>query len=210
MPKLKEIIGEASYNALPEETKKQYSDTVDLVDGANYMDKKDYETAQATIKQQEKDIKKRDKDIEDIGAKVKNNEDLTKEIETLKETNKKDKEKYEADLALANFDRALEKKLSDYNPKNVGILKAALNIKGIKQDGDSFLGLEEQINKLKESDAYLFAETATNKGGTDVLGGGGSLLDDKENTDNLSIGARLAKQRAEASKVTEAQDKYFS
>jgi hypothetical protein len=210
MPKLKEIIGEQAYNALPEETRKQYPDNVDLVDGATYVPKTDYEAAQNTIKQKEKDIEKRDKDIKDIQAKVKDNETLTKEIEDLQEANKKAKEDYEAELAKNNFDRALEKKLGDYNPKNVGILKAALNVKGIKLDGENFLGLEDQITKLKESDPYLFAEE--NKGGTGTIGGGGSssILDDKaNNNENLSIGARLAAQKAEASKVTEAQNNFF-
>lgn len=209
MPKLKEIIGEQAYNALSEETKKQYPDTVDLVNGENYVDKKDYETAQATIKQQEKDIKKRDKDIEGIQDKVKDNEDLTKEIETLKETNKKDKENYSKELEKARFDRSLEKKLGSYNPKNSQLLMKALNTEKIKLDGENFLGLEEQINSLKETDSYLFAEE--NKGGTSTLGGAGgtSIIEDNNEPGALSLGARLAKQRAEASKVTEAQSNFF-
>jgi glycerol-3-phosphate cytidylyltransferase-like family protein len=211
MPKLKEIIGEQAYNALPEETRKQYADTVNLVDDVEYVPKKDYETAQTTIKQKDKDILKRDKDIEAIQDQVKDNEKLSKEIDDLKEANKKEKENFESELAKASFDRALEKKLGDYKPKNISILKKSLDDSKIKLDGENFLGLEEQITKLKETDPYLFAEES--KGGTGTLGGGGSsssILDDK-NTDpgNLSIGARLAKQRSEASKVTEAQQKFF-
>jgi glycerol-3-phosphate cytidylyltransferase-like family protein len=211
MPKLKEIIGEQAYNALPEETRKQYADTINLVDDAEYVPKKDYDTAQTTIKQKEKDILKRDKDIEAIQAQVKDNETLSREIDDLKEANKKEKENFESELAKASFDRALEKKLGDYKPKNISILKNSLDDSRIKLDGENFLGLEEQITKLKETDPYLFAEES--KGGTGTLGGGGSsssILDDKNtDTGNLSIGARLAKQRSEASKVTEAQQKFF-
>lgn len=208
MPKLKEIIGDAAYAALPEEVRKQHGE-VDFVDSSLHVDKKDLETANATIKKYEGDIRKRDKTIEDIQGKVKDNEDLTKEIEDLKVANKKESDDYAANLAKIHFDSKLEKKLSDYNPQNVAILKKALDTTKISLDGDNFLGLDEQIKALNETDKYLFKETVNteDKGkGTGIIGSDKSSVDDKGTS---SIGALLAKAKTE-NKNVEAQNKFFA
>ncbi|MGO5074351.1 phage scaffolding protein [Clostridium sporogenes] len=205
MPRLSEILGEA-YSQIPEDLKKKYKD-IDLVDNSNYVEKKELDVANETIKQYKKDIKKRDKDLEDLQGKIKDNEELNTEIENLKANNKKASEDYEAKLNKITFETELEKKLGDYRPKNLNILKKALDFEKIQLDGDNFLGLEEQIKSLKESDAYLF-ETET-PGGTGNIGGDSSSIIDNDDG-KLSLGARLAKERTEASKVTEAQNKFFS
>ncbi|MBE6075941.1 MULTISPECIES: phage scaffolding protein [Clostridium] len=205
MPRLSEILGEA-YSQIPEDLKKKYKD-IDLVDSSNYIEKKELDTANETIKQYKKDIKKRDKDLEDLQGKIKDNEELNAEIENLKANNKKASEDYEDKLNKITFETKLEKRLGDYRPKNLNILKKALDFEKIKLDGDNFLGLEEQIKSLKESDAYLF-ETET-PGGTGNIGGDSSSIIDNDDG-KLSLGARLAKERTEASKVTEAQNKFFS
>lgn len=205
MPRLSEILGE-TYSQIPEDLKKKYKD-IDLVDSSNYIEKKELDTANETIKQYKKDIKKRDKDLEDLQGKIKDNEELNAEIENLKANNKKASEDYEDKLNKITFETKLEKRLGDYRPKNLNILKKALDFEKIKLDGDNFLGLEEQIKSLKESDAYLF-ETET-PGGTGNIGGDSSSIIDNDDG-KLSLGARLAKKRTEASKVTEAQNKFFS
>lgn len=208
MPKLKEIIGDAAYTALPEDIRKQHGE-VDFVDGSTHVDKKDLETANATIKQYVKDIKKRDDDLLAVQDKVKDNEDLTKEIEGLKIANKKDSEDYAANLAKINFDSKLEKKLSEYNPQNVAILKKAVDSTKLSLDGDNFIGLEEQIKALNETDKYLFKEAVSTENqakGTGILGGGNTPGDDKGSD---SIGALLAKSKTE-NKNVEAQNKFFA
>lgn len=205
MPRLSEILGE-TYSQIPEDLKKKYKD-IDLVDSSNYIEKKELDTANETIKQYKKDIKKRDKDLEDLQGKIKDNEELNAEIENLKANNKKASEDYEDKLNKITFETKLEKRLGDYRPKNLNILKKALDFEKIKLDGDNFLGLEEQIKSLKESDAYLF-ETET-PGGTGNIGGDSSSVIDTDEG-KLSLGARLAKERTEATKVTEAQNKFFS
>lgn len=194
MAHIKEIIGEEAYNALPDDKKKKY-ENMDLVDGANYVDKKDYETAQATIKQQKKDIEKRDKDIETIQGKVKDNETLTTEIETLKRTNKKDREDFEKQINDISFNNTLEKALNAYNVKDKKLIMALIDKEKLKPDGENIIGLKEQIDPLKESHEYLFDKVIN---GTSVFdtGGGGKLNPPK----NENIASKLGKQRAEAIK----------
>lgn len=210
MPKLSEILGDV-YKSIPEDLQKKYKD-IDLVDSSNYVEKCDYETVKKERDQYKKDVKKRDKDLEDIQDKVKDNEELTKEIETLKADNKKAAEDYKAELEKVTFDAKLEKKLGSYNPQNASMLKKALDLSKITRDGDNFIGLEEQINALKETDNYLFKQVA-DPSKEDVSGGTGIIGTDKSNigdsnSDN-SIGAILAKAKTENVNA-EAQNKFFA
>ncbi|HBJ2602291.1 phage scaffolding protein [Clostridium botulinum] len=203
MPRLSEILGE-SYAQIPEDLKKKYKD-IDLVDSTNYVERKELETANKTIKQYKKDIEKRDNDLVDLQGKVKDNEELNAEIEALKANNKKASEDYEDKLNKITFETKLEKRLGNYRPKNLNILKKALDFEKIKLDGDNFLGLEEQIKSLKESDAYLFGDD--NPGGTGSIGGVQSSFN---NTDNpKSIGEILGKQQADQVKQNETIDNFF-
>lgn len=194
MPKLKEIIGEQAYNALPDDKRKEY-DNVDLVNGAEHVAKKDYETAQATIKQQKKDIEKRDKDIEDIQAKVKDNEELTKEIDTLKQTNKNDREGFEKQLNDIAFNNALEKGLNAFNVKDKTLIMALLNKENLKVDGESIIGLKEQIEPLQKSHEYLFEKVIN---GTQSFNSGGG---ENKDTQTTNFASELGKQKAEVLKA---------
>lgn len=209
MPKLNEILGDA-YKSIPEEIKTKYKD-VDLVNSENYVEKSDYETVKKERDQYKKDIKKRDKDLEDIQDKVKDNEELSKEINALKVKNKEDADKYAKELEKVQFENKLEKKLASYNPQNVSILKKALDFSKITRDGDNFIGLEEQINTLKETDKYLFKDEISKK--IDIPAGTGII--DTQTTSSLtdtntetSIGAMLAKSKTETN--AEIQSKFFS
>jgi len=204
MAKLKEILGEA-FAHIPEDLQKKY-ENIDLVDSTNFIEKKDHDNLKATAAQYEKDIKKRDDDLLELGKKATGNEDLTAEITRLKGENEQATKDHEAALKQIKFDATLEKKLGDFKPKNLKILKKALEMEKISLEGENLLGLDEQISKLKESDAYLFGDEPL--GGTGSLGGGSSLTD--ESTGQLSLGARLAEQRKNASQVTESQNKFFS
>ncbi|BFN04364.1 phage scaffolding protein [Clostridium tetani] len=204
MPKLSEILGK-HFNQIPEDIQKKYKD-IDLVDSSNYIEKKELETANETIKQYKKDIAKRDKDLVDLQSKVKDNRELNAEIENLKAANKKASEDYESKLNQITFETKLEKKLGEFKPKNLGILKKALDIEKINLAGDNFLGLEDQIKNLKESDPYLFAEETP--GGTgNIEGGQSSIIDD--NKDSKSIGEILGKQQADQVKINETIDSFF-
>ncbi|WP_040328437.1 phage scaffolding protein [Clostridium ihumii] len=207
MPKLDEILGTA-YAQIPEDLKKKYKD-IDLVDSTNYIEKKDYDTVKKERDQYKKDIKKRDTDLETLQEKVKDNEELNLEIEKLKKENKKAADDYKVELEKITFESKLEKKLISYNPQNVAILKKALDLSKVSLDGDNFLGLDEQIKSLNETDKYLFKESKPE----DIPGGTGTIGSDNNNnneqTDTNSIGGTLAKAKTENIN-SEAQSKFFS
>ncbi|ASN68280.1 putative scaffold protein [uncultured Caudovirales phage] len=203
MPRLDEILGVA-YAQIPEDLKKKYKD-IDLVDSSNYIEKKELDAANNSITEYKKQLKDRDQQLINLKDKVKDSEELSQEIEKLKADNEKVAKDYEDKLNEINFENKIEKKLGDFKPKNLGILKKALDFEKISLDGDNFLGLEEQIKNLKESDAYLFEEE--NKGGTGSLGGGQSSFTD-ESKGAKSIGEILAESK-KTNQNSEAQDKFF-
>lgn len=204
MPRLSEILGEA-YTQIPEDLKKKYKD-IDLVDSSNYVEKKELDTANNSINEYKMQLKERDKQLNDLKDKVKDNEDLSLEIEKLRADNEKVAKDYENKLNQLTFENKLEKKLRDFKPKNLGILKKALDFEKISLDGDNFLGLEDQIKTLKESDAYLFEEEF--KGGTGSIGGGQSSFSNNTN-EPKSIGEVLGKQQADQAKINETIDGFF-
>ncbi|CBZ04414.1 scaffold protein [Clostridium botulinum H04402 065] len=145
MPKLNEILGEA-YSQISEELQTKYKD-VDLVDSSIYVAKDKFnalneqlKTANTTIT----DLKKSNKDNEDLQTKV-----------TDYETKVKDYEKKIQDM---QFNYALEGALKSANVRNTKAVKALLNLEGIKLEGESLIGLNEQIEAIKKSDSYLFTE----------------------------------------------------
>ena len=70
-----------------------------------------------------------------------------------------------------NFDSKLAVKLmsKEINAKDVVDIKANLDMSKISLDGENFIGLDEQINSLKERKDYLF-----NKEETVIIGSGES------------------------------------
>ncbi|MCY6372457.1 phage scaffolding protein [Clostridium ganghwense] len=201
---LKKILGD-------EEGQKAYDkiqadkDNVILVDSkkeSKYVEKGKIDSANQTIKDYKQQIKDRDTQLNDLKEKLKDIKDvkeLESEIEKLKTENQQTTEKYESKLKQIEFDTKFEKALTSHKPKNTRALKALLDMEKIKLDGDSILGLDDQMKVLKESDAYLFEDEKSDKGGgTGVIGG-----QDKKDAPTETIGARLAKQKAENQKNIE-------
>ncbi|WP_416044646.1 phage scaffolding protein [Clostridium tyrobutyricum] len=209
MPKLSEILG-ASFTQIPENIQKKYKD-IDLVDSKNYVEKTELDTVNNSIKDYKKQLKDRDKQLEDLKEKAKGNEELTAEIERLKDENKNVAKDYEAKIEKLNFDTRLDKALTGAKAKSSKTVKALLNLENLKLDGEDIIGLKEQLEALKESDGYLFDEnnTETNSnagaGGTGNIGNPGSSATDKV----MNIGERLAKQRSEQQKAAKGIDDFL-
>lgn len=145
MPKLSEILGE-SYSQIPQELQDKYKD-IDLVDSKQHVAKDKFDTLNEQLKTANttiNDLKKSNKDNEDLQTKV-----------TDYETKVKDYEKKIQDM---QFNYALEGALKGANVRNPKAVKALLNLENVKLDGENIIGLNEQIEALKKSDSYLFAE----------------------------------------------------
>lgn len=135
----------------------------------SYIPKHRFEEINNTKKQLEKDIATRDKQIEDL--KKVDAAGLQAEITKLQEENKKDKEKYEADMKALALSNAIKLALTGkaHDPDIVANLLDKTKIE-LNEDGTVKSGLDEQIKSLKESKAFLFAEEKKEESGFQFKG----------------------------------------
>jgi hypothetical protein len=69
-------------------------------------------------------------------------------------------EELEAEKQTREIDHAIDLAIIKAKGKNPKIIKAALDPKAIKIDGDSVTGIEDQVDALRKTDAYLFDASA--------------------------------------------------
>jgi hypothetical protein len=120
-----------------------------------------------------------DIDLVDSSSYVdKENEDLQNKIYQYEKDYKKLKEDSQNKISEMKFDYALEEALNKSGAKNSKAIKALLDTGKIKLDGESIIGLDEQLKNLKTSDPYLFAENkiVTPKPGDGISTSGESSL----------------------------------
>ena len=160
---LKELLGEELYKQV---TEKVGDHKLAIVSDGNWIPKEKFDAKNNEVKDLKEQLKQRDAQLDDLQKKAKDSEELTAEINRLKEENKKATQEYEEKLKQQAFDFALERALTNAQAKNPKAVRALLDTESIKLDGDKLLGLEEQLNALKESDSYLFGEEPKLKGRT--------------------------------------------
>jgi len=118
---------------------------------------------QSQIDDYKEQIKQRDEQLDTLSKQAKDNEELAAEIERLKEENKTTADEFQEKLNKQAFDFALERALNKAGAKNEKAVKALLDVESIKLDGDTLLGLDDQLKGLKESDEYLFQQEEEKK-----------------------------------------------
>ena len=191
MEKLKALFGTEALTFEQLEEKLKDNKEVKLANLASggFVDKKKYDekvtelsTAQETINGLQDTVKQFD------GV----------DIDGLKKAAKDWEDKYNTDLATAKLNNAIDLELVAQKAKNPKLAKAALDMSIIKLDGDNLIGLSEQLDKLKESDGYLF-EVEEDKGGAKMSTGGAHT--GNQNTDTflsaLMKGAGLEEKKGE-------------
>jgi Phage minor structural protein GP20 len=120
-----------------------------------------------TIKDLEKQVSDRDAQLEDLKTKAVGHDDLQKQIQDLQLANDNTKKEYESKLQEQSYNFALDRALMGAKARNPKAVKALLDMEAIKLDGESLLGLNDQLDALKESDSYLFAsEEQQQQGGS--------------------------------------------
>ena len=126
----------------------------------NVVSKDEYNTVVDAKEQLTKDVKARDKQLEDL-KKVGSVEDLKNQLEAAQEANKKAKKEYDAEIANMKFDAAIEKALEEAIHPDLMSGKIDRTKLKIKEDG-SVEGLEDQVKSLKETYKDMF-KTKTGK-----------------------------------------------
>ena len=144
-----------------------------------------------------KQIEARDNQLTELKSKATNNDALSKKIEELQTANANAKTEYEKTIADMKRDNAVNNSIRDAKAKNVKAVRALLDMSKIKMDGETVLGLKDQIDALTKSDAYLFeTETTTTtgfKGGFVAGQGSNGNTTDTPASFSEAVSASLAK-----------------
>lgn len=166
MEKLKALFGTEAltWDQLEEKLKDNKEVKLANLAAGSYVDKRKFDdkvselaTANETIKGLQETVKKFD------GV----------DVDGLRKSAADWEAKYNADIAAVKLDSAVSMALVEAKAKNPKLARAALDMSTIKLDGDKLLGLSEQVEALKKSDAYLFdIEDGGGQGGARVNTGG--------------------------------------
>ena len=97
-------------------------------------------------------------ELEKLKKDHKDNAELVKQLEEMKAAGEAREKEHAEKLEQMQFDALLEKTLVGSKAKNTAAVKALLDTSTLKRDGETIKGLDDQIKKIKESDAYLFEE----------------------------------------------------
>jgi len=85
--------------------------------------------------------------------------ELRKQLEDTIAKNKVDTEKAAADFEAYKLKSAIKLVLAGEGARNTTAVMALLDMSNVKLDGESVLGLNDQLIRLRASDEYLFAPT---------------------------------------------------
>lgn len=144
--------------------------------------KQTLEEAQTTAQTLKEQLEERDTDLKELKGKATNSDDLEAQLETLNE-------KYQAETQTLQERLDLQKKQSEIRlgvtkagAKNEKAVMALLDSEAVQINDDGVQGLKEQIEKLQETDDYLF-EPANDPSGQSSAGGntGGGKKPPKSN-----------------------------
>ncbi len=202
MANLKTIIGEELFKQLSAEKQKELEkkDFEDISDGA-YIPKDRFNQVNTEAKDYKKQVAERDTQISKLKDEFKDTAGLKVKVEQLEKDNKAKDDDYQTKLKQVQFDNALEQSLKGTNTKNVKALKALLDIEKVKLDGETLIGLNEQIEAIKKSNDYLFEKTVKGTGAFNTGGAG------KENEPGkVNFAENLGKAKAEQLKTKGISD----
>lgn len=112
-------------------TEEQVENIVKVV-GKNNVSLDRFNEVNETKKQLEKDVKERDKQLEELKKNNKDNEELKSQITALQESNKKAEEAYQAEISKIKLDNAVNNALNSAKAKNIKAVKALLNLENLQ------------------------------------------------------------------------------
>ncbi|CAI3319829.1 phage scaffolding protein [Enterococcus cecorum] len=119
--------------------------------------KTDLDTEKAKTAGLEKDIKERDKALEELQSKNKDNADLSKELADLQATYADLKKQSMQEIENLKRDNAIAAALAEAKAKDPALVAKSLDLELIKLNTDGTVaGLKEQVEQLKTTHAYLF------------------------------------------------------
>lgn len=122
-----------------------------------YVAKDQLDTVNTENKNLKQQVADRDKQLDTLKKASGDNENLKKQIETMKQQNKEQEEAHKAEIAKIKLDNAIDAALTAAGAKNTKAVKALMDVSKVKLGDDGKLTeWDEQIKAVQKSDAYLF------------------------------------------------------
>jgi hypothetical protein len=122
---------------------------------SGFIPKARFDEVNDAKKDLEQQLKDRDKQLDDLSKKAKDNEELSKQIKDLQDANKATKEQYEDKIRDMTINAAIQSKLTDAKYPDLLLTKFDQSKLSIAEDG-TVLGIDEQLAVLKEQYKDLF------------------------------------------------------
>lgn len=143
-----------------------------IVDGyaATHVAKDALAAEQSKVRDLTTQLADRDTQLKDLQKQASGNKELQDQIKALQDQNEQAQAEYTAQLQQKEYDFALTEALRDAKAKNPKAVKALLDSEAIKFENGQLVGLNEQLDALKQSDDYLFVADGL-KGSTPPQGG---------------------------------------
>lgn len=123
--------------------------------------KEDLDAANTQIETLEEQLKTANETIEEF--KEMDIEAIKQAAEDYKTKYEKATQEAEEKLNKIKFDYALEKALTGAKARNIKAVKALLDLENLKLADDKILGLDEQLEKIKEENDFLFESEDSQK-----------------------------------------------
>lgn len=103
-------------------------------------------------------VEEQSSQLDELNNKVKNGEDLTETINALKKANQEKDDQYQQEIERVKLNYEISNALTVAGAKNSKAVLALINSDDIKlsQEGHGLIGLDEQLEQLKQTDDYLF------------------------------------------------------
>lgn len=155
MEKVKEVLGEELFNQVAEKLgdKKLIFDHGDTMIPKTRLDE---------VIQQRDGFKKQLETVNNEMAgfkdKIKSADDLRTQLTALNEKNVALQADFEKKLKTQKLNSAIDTALIQNKAKNPAAVRALLKMDSISLDGENVIGLNDQLEKIKKSDDYLFGK----------------------------------------------------
>lgn len=154
MENIKELLGEELFT----QVKEKLGDKELIVNDGTYIPRTRLNEEKEKLKELKSQYDELSQKVSDLDKLSKDNEELKKSLEEINQMTEQQKAEYENRIAAMKKETMLEKELAKYEAKNPVVVKNLLDLERIKMDGDTLIGVKDQIEKLKESDPYLFGK----------------------------------------------------
>lgn len=143
--------------------------------------KAQHSEAKQEVKLYKDRIKEQNSELDELKNQVNSGEDLNEKVKALKEANEQKDAEHKKEMNKVKLRYEIDKELDRAGAKNRIAVMALVDENDVQlSDDEGVKGLSEQLEKLKESDSYLFNDNSSQNGSQD----GGSNDDSTQGTGN--------------------------